>query len=243
MSSTYHIVIPARFGASRLPGKPLADLAGETLIARVWQQARKANADSITIATDHEEIAAEADRIGADWLMTREDHPSGTDRLAEVAAAKGWDDATIVVNLQGDEPLMPAVCLDQVAGLAAQHPDAAAASLCTPVDDPGQMADPDVVKVVLDNQGYALYFSRAAIPFERSGPISHYRHIGLYAYRVATLEWFARAERGQLEAAESLEQLRLLEAGRRIIMAAAVEPVPGGVDNVRDLQYLQKYFT
>ena len=237
----YHIVIPARYQASRLPGKPLRILAGKTLLEHVYLRAAAANATSVVIATDDERIAAEARLIGADAELTSPEHPSGSDRIAECVRNRGWDGQDIVVNLQGDEPLMPSICLDQVAGLLDSHPNAAVASLWQASDNEAEYLDPHVVKVVVNDQAKAMYFSRAPIPH-----LSHHeahmvkRHVGLYAYRVADLLELIERPPSNLEIAESLEQLRWLEAGKQIVMAAAKQPIPAGVDTEVDLQRVEK---
>lgn len=248
-AASYRIVIPARLASERLPGKPLRLLAGKSLLERVFDCARRARAESIVVATDAEEVAAEARRIGATAVMTSASHASGSDRIAECADRLGWDDDTLVVNLQGDEPLMPPECLDQVATLLSVHAEADAASLYWPIDSADEIADPNVVKVVVDGDGFALYFSRSPVPYARieggtaaavrSG-MRWKRHIGLYAYRAGALRAFAAAKPTPLETLERLEQLRLLESGRRIAMAQAARPIPAGVDTPEDLERVSR---
>ncbi len=236
---SYHIVIPARMAAERLPGKPLALIAGKPLIEHAWRRAQGAAADSVVIATDSEEILEAARAFGAEALLTSARHPSGSDRIAECADRLGWDDAALVVNLQGDEPLMPAACLDQVARLLGTHARADVASLYREVDDPAEANDPNAVKVVTAADGRALYFSRARIPHPRDAQAAAAagwkRHIGLYAYRAGALRAFTRTAPTPLEQAEKLEQLRFLESGRTIVMAPACAPIPAGVDTPEDL--------
>ena len=245
MSAFFHIVIPSRLASQRLPDKPLLDIAGQSLIERVYRRALQADARSVVIATDAEAIRKEAEGFGAIVVMTSDSHESGSDRIAECARSMGWDDDTILVNLQGDEPLMPAECLEQAADLLADHPDASVASLYAPVTNPVEAANPNAVKVVVDEQGFALYFSRSAIPFARDhasleaaaeNGIQWKRHIGLYAYRVGALREFTRRRPADLESTEKLEQLRFLESGRRIVMAQACREIPAGVDTADDLQ-------
>lgn len=244
MKTPYHIVIPARLAAQRLPGKPLLEVAGRPLIEHVYRRACAASAQRVVIATDAEEIAACARSFGAEVVMTSTAHQSGSDRIAECVGRLGWSAETVVVNLQGDEPLMPPACLDQVAALLAADPAADAASLYWPVAEPDEVADPNVVKVVTDCRGAALYFSRSLIPHPRgaglaqavAGGASWKRHIGLYAYRAAALAAFTSAAPGVLERIEKLEQLRFLEHGRRIVMAQALEFIPAGVDTHDDLR-------
>lgn len=244
MSAPYRIVIPARMASERLPGKPLIDVAGRPLVEHVYRRALESSARSVVIATDDAAIADAAESFGAEAVMTSPDHASGSDRIAECLDILGWPDETLVVNLQGDEPLMPAACLDQAAELLARRPDADAASLYWPIDEPGPAGDSNVVKVVVDESGLALYFSRALIPYPRGQDVAAamktsdcwYRHIGLYAYRAGALRAFTARLPGPLERLERLEQLRFLESGRRIVMARAREFIPEGVDTERDLE-------
>lgn len=251
MSTEYYIVIPARMASQRLPGKPLADVAGKPLVQRVWECAQRSNARHVVVATDDEQILNAANAFGADCLMTREDHQSGSDRIAECVALKGWPDEAIIVNLQGDEPLMPAACLDQVAKLLADDAQAQAASLYARTADPEEVENPNVVKVVTGERGRALYFSRSVIPAMRGHDsveaaakdgCQWKRHIGLYAYRAAALQRIANTEPTELEQLERLEQLRILESGGFIAMAEAAEPVPAGVDTLHDLERVRRAF-
>ena len=236
----YHIVIPARYSSTRLPAKALADIHGKPLVYWVWRQALQSTATSVTVATDDERIREALVDHGADVMMTAATHPSGTDRLAEVAANKGWGDDCIVVNLQGDEPLMPVVHLEQVASLLAEHREASIATLCEAIGSIAEFNDPSVVKVVADQAGRAHYFSRAPIPHTRDSivnqvPSDAKRHIGLYAYRVSFLKEFTRSPVSPYERLESLEQLRALYCGYEIRIADALEAVPPGVDTQADL--------
>lgn len=250
----FHVLIPARLASTRLPEKALADLAGRPLVVRVWQQAARAGAASVHVATDCERIAAAVRSAGGNVVMTGPDHDSGTSRLAEAAATLGLDAGAIVVNVQGDEPLVPVECLHQLADLLAGDPDARMATLWTAVDDRVQWTDPNVVKLVAGRDGRALYFSRAPIPAlrdrndrDRSGDEDWpaalaRRHVGLYAYRAgALLEW-PRLPESALERAESLEQLRALEAGWRIAVARACAEIPPGVDTPADLEAMRERF-
>jgi len=245
MSVPYHIVIPARMASQRLPGKPLLDINGKTLMERVYARASGAQAHSVVIATDDDEIARTARGFGATAVMTSAKHASGSDRIAECIDRLGWDDETLVVNLQGDEPLMPPACLDQAAALLARDEAASVASLYWPIADPAELVDPNVVKVATALDGAALYFSRSVIPHPRgiadAGEAlrtgAHWkRHIGLYAYRASALRAFTALSATPLEHTEKLEQLRFLESGRRIAMAQAVEFIPAGVDTPEDLR-------
>lgn len=237
------VAVPARFGASRLPGKPLRLLGGEPIVRHVVRRALAAGAAEVVLATDDSRIAAAVEGLAVRVCMTRTDHPSGTDRLAECALQCGWADEAIVVNLQGDEPFAPVGALQAVVACLA---DSAApmATLATPIEDAETLFDPNAVKVVVDAQGHALYFSRAPIPWHRdrfsvdriSPPEAPcLRHIGLYAYRAGFLRRVQALPAGRLEGLESLEQLRVLEAGHRIAVALSPEPFPPGIDTEDDL--------
>lgn len=243
----YRIIIPARYASTRLPGKPLRDIAGKPMIQHVYERACASGAGEAVIATDDQRIRAAAEGFGARVCMTSPDHASGTERLAEAVDMCGCADDEIVVNLQGDEPRMPAACLDQVAGELQQRSAAQVATLCTSVAGAEEVFDPNVVKVVRDANGYALYFSRAPIPWHRehfaSSPASiagagqHWmRHIGLYAYRAGYIKEYAGLAPCDIERTESLEQLRVLWHGGRIAVAEAVQVPPPGVDSEQDLQ-------
>ncbi len=238
MTTAFHVLIPARLASTRLPNKPLADLAGRAMILRVCDCARAAGAASVHVATDSGEVAELVRGDGGEVVMTRADHRSGTDRLAEAASKLGLAGDEIVVNLQGDEPEMPSPCLRQVAGLLASQPQARMATLWRPIASESEWRRPDVVKLVADERGRALYFSRSPIPHVRGGswPESDARaHLGLYAYRVAALERWQSLAPSTLERLESLEQLRALAAGWIIACARATAPVPAGIDTPEDL--------
>ena len=234
----FHVLIPARLASTRLPRKPLADVAGRALILRVCDRARTAGAASVHVATDSEEVAALVRDDGGSVILTRPDHRSGTDRLAEAAARLGlWGD-DIVVNLQGDEPEMPSACIRQVAGLLDAHSNARMATLWRALDDEHDWRNPNVVKLVADERGRALYFSRSPIPHARDGgwPGSAARaHLGLYAYRAEALEAWHSLPSSELERLESLEQLRALSAGWTIACSQSERPVPAGIDTPEDL--------
>lgn len=237
------VVIPARYASSRLPGKPLRDIKGKTMIQRVWQQACKSSAARVVIATDDQRIEEAATAFGAEVCMTRDDHLSGTDRLQEVARNLGLADDQIIVNVQGDEPLIPPEVIDQVAANLAKSSTAGVATLCEPLSSVVDFVNPNTVKVVSDVTGNALYFSRAPIPFPRdkslgsdnSLPEDARRHIGIYAYKVASINQFVDWDMAPLEQLESLEQLRFLHNNVAIHVADACAPVPGGVDTEDDL--------
>ncbi len=242
---SYRIVIPARFSSARLPGKPLLDIAGQTMIERVWRQASRSTAEQVVVATDDARIADTVAGFGGSVVMTRADHPSGTDRLCEVAEQLGWDEQTIVVNVQGDEPLIPPAVIDQVAANLAAASGAGVATLCEPITALEVFTNPNVVKVVSAASGLAHYFSRAPMPWPRDAfaggatalPAGHpaARHIGIYAYRVAALRAYVGWPPAPLELTESLEQLRFLANGVAIHVAHACAAVPGGVDTRADL--------
>lgn len=247
--STYNIVIPARFASERLPGKILLDLGGKPLIQHVWQRAIESSAKSVVIATDDERIVTTARDFGAEVVLTSPDHQSGSDRIAESADQLGWPDEQAVVNLQGDEPLMPASCLDQVAALLDERADCDVASLYWPITDAEEVLNPNAVKVVTAIDGRALYFSRSPVPYERSyADISAAlvagkrwkRHLGLYAYRLSALRRFTAMSPTPLEMSERLEQLRIMEQGGQIAMARANEFIPPGVDTSDDLERLRE---
>ncbi|TXK65617.1 3-deoxy-manno-octulosonate cytidylyltransferase [Alkalisalibacterium limincola] len=237
------VAIPARYGASRLPGKPLRLLAGEPMVVHVARRALAAGAAEVVVATDDERIAEAVRGHGVSVCMTRADHASGTDRLAECARQLGWAPDRIVVNLQGDEPFAPAEGIRAVARRLADS-DAPMATLYAEFTDTGTAFDPNAVKLVRDAQGHALYFSRAPLPWHRDRyagdrvsalPQPGLRHIGIYAYRAGFLAEFAALPHGQLEQAEALEQLRVLEAGYRIAVAPTPVAFPPGVDTEADL--------
>ena len=237
------VVIPARYASCRLPGKPLRDIKGKTMIQRVWQQACKSSAARVVIATDDQRIEEAATAFGAEVCMTRDDHISGTDRLQEVAQTLGLADDQIIVNVQGDEPLIPPEVIDQVATNLAKSSTAGVATLCEPLSSVVDFVNPNTVKVVSDITGNTLYFSRAPIPFPRdkslgsdnSLPEDARRHIGIYAYKVASINRFVDWDMAPLEQLESLEQLRFLHNNVAIHVADACAPVPGGVDTEDDL--------
>lgn len=243
MNHPYCIVIPARMASQRLPGKPLLRIGGYSLLEHVYRRASDSSAKTVVIATDSAEIQAAAAAFGAEAIMTSPAHESGSDRIAECIDIMGWPDDTRVVNLQGDEPLMPAACLDQVAAILEHDADADVASLYWPIASAEEVSDPNVVKVVTDQAGRALYFSRSIIPHPRNESVFRameqgavwLRHIGLYAYRAAALKAFTSVPTGRLENLERLEQLRFLEAGKHIRMEKACVPIPAGVDTPADL--------
>jgi 3-deoxy-manno-octulosonate cytidylyltransferase (CMP-KDO synthetase) len=236
----FHVVIPARYASTRFPGKPLTDLAGKPMVIHVCERAAASGALSVAVATDDERIRQAVEAHGHRALMTRADHPSGTDRIAEAAAALGLDDADIVVNVQGDEPLIAPPLIASVAAALAGDAAASMATACHPIDDEAAITNPNVVKVVLDAAGHALYFSRSRIPYPREPGGVWYRHAGIYAYRSGFLRRFARLEPAPLERAESLEQLRALWHGFRIAVVVCAEEIPPGVDTPQDLDAVRR---
>ncbi|WP_022950774.1 3-deoxy-manno-octulosonate cytidylyltransferase [Leucothrix mucor] len=240
------LVIPARYNSTRLPGKPLLSIAGKPMIQRVHECAQQAGFDNIIIATDDERIAEVCASFSADVCMTNEAHETGSDRLSEVVALRGFDDDDILVNLQGDEPLTPSVNLHQVAQNLVDHPEAMIATLCTPIVDVEDFTNPNVVKVVTDNAGMAMYFSRASIPYQRDPSLDvtdfAFRHIGIYAYRAKYLRDFVKMESCQLEQLEKLEQLRAMWYGTRIHVDVAKEIPGAGVDTAEDLAAVENVF-
>lgn len=249
---TFRIVIPARYASSRLPGKPLADIAGKPMVVRVAERATQSGAAEIHIATDHEDVRAAVERHGFRAVMTRADHASGTDRIAEVADRLRWSDDTIVINVQGDEPLIDPALIDQVAAELAHDAEAAVATACHPVSSVEEFFSPHVVKVVCDAHGHALYFSRAPIPWPRDAfaadrgalpeGLPAMRHIGIYAYRVAFLRRYSALGPAPFEHFEALEQLRVLWHGFRIRVATTTHIPEAGVDTPEDLERIRCKF-
>ncbi len=246
----YTVVIPARYGSSRLPGKPLLDIHGKSMVQRVWEQARLSHAERVVVATDDVRIMDAAQAFGAQVCMTSERHPSGTDRLQQVVAELNLPAEYVVVNVQGDEPLIPPQVIDQVAANLLSHPRAGIATLCEEIHTIADLTSPNVVKVVSDAQGMALYFSRAPIPYPRDafsqgrdempGAGVWNRHIGVYAYRTAFLHQFVAWPPAPQEQLECLEQLRALHNGVGIHVDRACQPVPGGVDTQHDLDHVRR---
>jgi len=236
----FGVIIPARYASTRFPGKPLADLGGRPMIVRVCERAAASGAASVHVATDDARIAEAVRASGHAVVMTRADHASGTDRIAEAAARLGLADADIVVNVQGDEPLVPPALIAEVAQTLEKKTAAQVATACHPLRDEAALASPNVVKVVMDAQGYALYFSRSRIPYPREAGAACYRHAGLYAYRAGFLGKYARLEPCQLEKAEALEQLRVLWHGYRIAVVVSETDIPPGVDTPQDLETVRR---
>jgi 3-deoxy-manno-octulosonate cytidylyltransferase (CMP-KDO synthetase) len=240
----FKVVIPARYASSRLPAKPLLDIAGTPMVIRVVEKAINSGADEVVVATDHVEIAEVVHQHGYQAMMTRQDHASGTDRIAEVVKNRGWAQEEIVVNVQGDEPLIDPALIREVAQDLAQHPEAAIATACHGIHDKHEMFNPNIVKVVFDAQRYAMYFSRAPIPFARDAfaadqaipeQMKVYRHIGIYAYRVNFLNVYSSLSTSPIEQFEALEQLRALWHGYKISVFESTHAPATGVDTEADL--------
>lgn len=247
----FHVVIPARHASTRLPGKPLLDLGGKPMVVRVAERAAQSGADTVSVATDHPGIAAAVTAHGFAALMTGAEHATGTDRIAEAASLMGWDDDAIVVNVQGDEPLIDPALIRDVARNLAEHAEASVATACHPLHDKADMLNPGIVKVVIDRAGHALYFSRAPIPYPRDAfaaggglpeGLPAYRHVGIYAYRAGFLRAFTRLPPAAIEAFESLEQLRALWHGYKISVAITAHAPAIGVDTVEDLERVRRIF-
>ncbi len=260
----FTVIIPSRYSSTRLPGKPLAMIADKPMIQHVYERAQQSDAAKVVVATDDQRIVDAVKAFGGEVCMTATTHVSGTDRIHEVSRIYGLADDDIVVNVQGDEPLIPPSVINQVADNLYQHSNAVAATLSELIDDIEDYRNPNIVKVVADNNGYALYFSRATIPFYRDGKpfvigsaidnaigsttyadedekisgdnLSPQRHIGIYAYRVSLLNQFVKWPVAALEAVECLEQLRILANGGKIHISEAIETVPGGIDTLEDLE-------
>jgi len=243
---SFKVVIPARYASSRLPGKPLLDIAGKPMVIRVSEQARKSGAEAVVIATDFDKIVQVAQEHHVDAVMTRVDHQSGTDRIAEVAQNLNWDNDDIVVNVQGDEPLIDPALIQEVALTLAHSRDAMMATACHAIHDEASMLNPNVVKVVMDADGNAMFFSRAPIPYPRDEAhkqsLKAHRHIGIYAYRVGFLKQYAELSVTQLEQIESLEQLRVLHHGYKIAITVTDHAPATGVDTQADLDYVRSVF-
>jgi 3-deoxy-manno-octulosonate cytidylyltransferase (CMP-KDO synthetase) len=248
----FTVIIPARHASTRFPGKPLADIVGKPMVVRVAMQAAKSGAREVIVATDHTEIARVVQAHGFEAMMTRKDHATGTDRLAEVAAKRRFGARHVVVNVQGDEPLIPPALIRSVAASLAAHRDAAIATACHAIKSAEEFANPNVVKVVLDNDGYALYFSRAPIPYARDAvatgikdlppKLPAYRHLGIYAYRCGFLSAFKKMRPAAIEQFEALEQLRAMAYGHRISVAITRSAPHPGVDTPDDLKRILTHF-
>lgn len=251
-TAAFTVLVPARYGSTRLPGKPLADIAGKPMVVRVAERARASGAERVVVATDDERVRAAAAAHGVDAIMTRADHATGTDRLAEAATALGLADDAIVVNVQGDEPLLDAALIRRMAALLVEQPTAVIATACHPIHDIAEAFNHNVVKVVLDAQGFALYFSRATIPWARDAfatlrtklprGLPLFRHYGLYAYRASFLRAYPGLAVSPIEGFEALEQLRALWHGYRIAVEVTHGTPAPGIDTPEDLARAQAIF-
>jgi 3-deoxy-manno-octulosonate cytidylyltransferase (CMP-KDO synthetase) len=240
---TFKVVIPARYGSTRLPAKPLALINGKPMVIRVAQQAAKSDASEVIIATDHTDIFDAAIQHGFRAVMTSDQHQTGTDRIAEVVKTLEWDDNEIVVNVQGDEPLIDPQIINETALNLAEYPLASIATACHPILNNITLHSPNHVKVVMDKNGYALYFSRAAIPYPRGAiteEVTGYSHVGIYAYRVKFLKDYHLLEHSKIEGIESLEQLRTLWNGHKISVFVSDKVASIGVDTQADLDLVRK---
>lgn len=245
-------LIPARLASTRLPRKPLADIGGVPMVVRVARRALESGAARVVVAADDSSIVDACDAHGVHAVLTATTHPTGTDRLAQACSLLGLSENEIVVNVQGDEPLIPPSLIARVAELLAGNADCAIATAAHALHDATEFFSPNVVKVVTDRNGHALYFSRAPIPWARDAfaadrtrlpaDLAVWRHVGLYAYRVAFLERFPALEHSPLEAVESLEQLRALWHGERIVVLPLHEPLPAGVDTPADLELVRRAY-
>jgi 3-deoxy-manno-octulosonate cytidylyltransferase (CMP-KDO synthetase) len=237
---SFHVIIPARYASTRFPGKPLADIAGKPMVVRVCERAAQSSAAAVHVATDDARIAAAVRGRGYSALMTRADHASGTERIAEAAGALALDDEEVVVNVQGDEPLIAPELIGEVAAALGERREAAVSTACHEIHDAAALANPNVVKVVLDAQGYALYFSRSQIPYPRSSAGRWYRHAGIYGYRVGFLKRYCTLAPSPLERTEALEQLRVLWHGHRIAVVVSQIGIAPGVDTPQDLEAVRR---
>ena len=249
-SFRFKVVIPARYGSTRLPGKPLLNIAGQPMIAHVCQRAIEAEAEEVVVATDDQRIFDAVTELGINVVMTDAGHQSGTERINEVAVQLGWNEDDIVVNLQGDEPLIPSAYIKDVALALGNQQKAGIATLAAEIKDIEEVFNPNSVKVVLNKQGYALYFSRAPIPWDRNSfsatggeipqSMPYLRHIGMYAYTVKFLKDYCLWQSSVLETVESLEQLRILWYGEQILVKTVAKTPEAGVDTQADLERVEK---
>lgn len=251
MNASFKVVIPARYASSRLNAKPLLDIAGKPMVVRVAERAVESGASDVIVATDHEEILNVVHQYGYKALMTSPKHPSGTDRIAEIARQMNWIGDEIVVNVQGDEPLIEPSLIQQAANNLASHPEASISTACHLIHDKVSMLNPNVVKVVFDAKGYAMYFSRAPIPYPRDAFAANqevpdgmpvFRHVGIYAYRTKFLNAYSQLDSSTIEIFESLEQLRALWHGYKISVFVTNDAPATGVDTPQDLELVRSIF-
>ena len=245
MTNSFRVVIPVRYASSRLPGKPLLTFQHKPIIEHVYKNACESQAESVLIATDDERIVEAAEKFNAEVCMTSSEHLSGTDRIAEAIMQHGWSDDQVIVNLQGDEPQMPAANIKQVANLMLKHQEASIATLCHRIETIQEYDDPNVVKVTMNDKQQALYFSRSSLPYIRNVNVKIlkenkvFRHVGIYAYRISYLKKFIKMSPSTLEKIEKLEQLRALENGDGIVIQECHEPPGIGVDTINDYHRLK----
>lgn len=246
-NGSFRVVIPARFESTRFPGKPLQLIDGKEMVLHVVEKASQSDATEVVVATDDQRILDVVQASGADVCLTATDHETGTDRLVEVVTSRGWTEDEVVVNVQGDEPLIPVDCINQVANNLIQNPTAVMSTLAAEIQDEKDYTDPNVVKVVFNAKGMAMYFSRASIPYNRDGGIANgcksYRHIGIYAYRAGYLATYPKLAASRLEALEKLEQLRVLDNGDLIHVDIARELPGPGVDTPEHLALVESMVT
>ena len=248
MTMAFKVVIPARYASTRLPGKPLREIAGKPMIGHVYERAKAAHAEEVVVATDDTRILSAVSDLGITAVMTRGDHHSGTERIAEVARLRGWDETTVIVNLQGDEPLIPPAYIRDVALALSNQNQAGVATLAVEIHAAEEVFNPNIVKVILNQAGYALYFSRAPIPWDRdqfnskqcSDKMPYYRHIGIYAYTVGFLQRYIAWDASAIETVEHLEQLRILWHGEPILVTIEPDAPVAGVDTPEDLLRVEK---
>lgn len=246
--TTFTIIIPARLASSRLPEKLLKTIGDKTVLQHSYLAAKQSKAQRVVIAADDEKIVAAAKQFGADVVLTRKDHESGTDRLAECAEILGLADDEIIVNLQGDEPFMPPELVSLCAETLAKAPATPVSTLAARIDDVADISNPNAVKVVINRWGHALYFSRASIPFNRDDVVldtaQHYfHHLGIYGYRAGFLKQYSQLPESDLERIEKLEQLRILDAGEKIAVAIIDEKPPKGIDTEADLLAAKAFYS
>jgi len=245
MGLKFNVVVPARYESTRLPGKPLADIGGKPMIQHVYERALKSGAQQVLVATDDQRIVDAVEKFSGVACLTAATHLSGSDRIVEAIALQGWSDDTVIVNVQGDEPMIEPELIAQVAADLVAHPDAGICTLCVPITDERDMANANVVKVVQDAAGYALYFSRCAIPHSgaslgSNATAASKRHIGIYAYRAKFLKWFSQLDACELENTERLEQLRALYHGAKIHLVEVAAVQGHGVDTKDDLERVRE---
>lgn len=245
MPASFIAIIPARLASTRLPNKPLADIAGKPMVVRVAQRALLSGASKVVVAVDDQKIFDACQSHGLDVMLTSSQHLTGTDRLSEVATRLGLSDNDIVVNVQGDEPLIPSELITQVAQTLADHPESDIATAALAISDESEVNNPNVVKVTMSKSGQALYFSRSPIPFNRDPQkyqAQHYRHIGMYAYKASFLKAFSKLSPAPIEEAESLEQLRAMWHGYKIQVHVTNSAPPPGVDTAEDLERVREIY-